>query len=360
MKEARDSSLDIAKGIGILLVVIGHLHELPLLLVKFIYSFHMPFFFILSGYLYNITKYSSLSLYEYIRSKWRKLIIPYFAMALSCYFIFIILPNLFLIISGRTESLLSFDKPLLGILYSKGSIDWLPNCSPLWFLTCIFVTQIIFFVIIKNLKGYRKIFIYCASCAVLGYLTTRFVPVKLPWNLDTALTAVFLFCLGNLSCRYKIINLIKKKAFTFIPFLIICSSLCFYFNFGMVNMAANRYGNIILFYFGAISSTLIILFISSIGSRFPFFRFWGENTMPVIGFSYAAKTLASDLLPHNYYDVWYLSLAVQIVVLYLIILLIRQVDSANNLFYGFRTEISYRPLFALRKSSPGVRNMLHQ
>jgi len=82
--------------------------------------------------------------------------------------------------------------------------------------------------------------------------------------------------------------------------------------------------------------------------------------MPVIGFSYAAKTLASDLLPHNYYDVWYLSLAIQILVLYLIILLIKQVDLANNLFYGFRGGISYRPLFSLSKSSPGVRNMLRQ
>ncbi len=58
--------------------------------------------------------------------------------------------------------------------------------------------------------------------------------------------------------------------------------------------------------------------------------------MPVIGFSYAAKTLASDLLPHNYYDLWYLSLAVQIVVLYLIIRMIRQVDSVNNFILRFQ------------------------
>ncbi|HAU31100.1 MAG TPA: hypothetical protein DCW46_02175 [Desulfotomaculum sp.] len=125
-------------------------------------------------------------------------------------------------------------------------------------------------------------------------------------------------------------------------------------------MAANRYGNVIMIYLGAISSALIILFISSIGSGLSFFRFRGENTMPVIGFSYAAKTLVSDLLPHNYYDVWYLSLTVQIMVLYLIILLIKQVDSANNLFYGFRGGTSYYPLFALRKSIPGVRDMLRQ
>ena len=52
----------IAKGIGIILVVIGHFHPdtSPLYwsdIRVIIYSFHMPLFFVLSGYLYVNGKY---------------------------------------------------------------------------------------------------------------------------------------------------------------------------------------------------------------------------------------------------------------------------------------------------------------
>ncbi len=46
-----------AKGIGVILVVIGHFLASSNLvqLNKFIYTFHMPMFFAISGYLYNIS-----------------------------------------------------------------------------------------------------------------------------------------------------------------------------------------------------------------------------------------------------------------------------------------------------------------
>lgn len=44
----RDSVIDIAKGIGIFLVVFGHV-PLPMDLITPIYLFHMPLFFFLSG-----------------------------------------------------------------------------------------------------------------------------------------------------------------------------------------------------------------------------------------------------------------------------------------------------------------------
>ena len=49
-REKRSEILDIAKGIGILLVVWAHAKG-PF--SKYIYQFHMPFFFLVSGYLYN-------------------------------------------------------------------------------------------------------------------------------------------------------------------------------------------------------------------------------------------------------------------------------------------------------------------
>lgn len=49
----RDNTFDIIKGIGILLVIIGHLAHGYGVLIPIIYTFHMPLFFIVSGYFYK-------------------------------------------------------------------------------------------------------------------------------------------------------------------------------------------------------------------------------------------------------------------------------------------------------------------
>lgn len=46
---ARDHTISICKGIAIILMVVGHV-EAPELLTNFIYTFHMPLFFIAAGY----------------------------------------------------------------------------------------------------------------------------------------------------------------------------------------------------------------------------------------------------------------------------------------------------------------------
>ena len=55
-KQSRDNRIDIARGIGMLLVIFGHLSERTQILRILAYSFHMPLFFIISGYLLNTKK----------------------------------------------------------------------------------------------------------------------------------------------------------------------------------------------------------------------------------------------------------------------------------------------------------------
>lgn len=54
MKE-RNVTIDIMKGIGIILMVVGH-SGCPSFLRNFIYTFHMPLFFMISGYLITESK----------------------------------------------------------------------------------------------------------------------------------------------------------------------------------------------------------------------------------------------------------------------------------------------------------------
>lgn len=49
VEKKRDLSFDIAKGIGMLAVILGHM-SLPARLSGFIFSFHMPLFFLINGF----------------------------------------------------------------------------------------------------------------------------------------------------------------------------------------------------------------------------------------------------------------------------------------------------------------------
>lgn len=93
LSKERIEWIDIAKGIGIILVVIGHMfrgftsagmykqYDGILKYIDYtIYSFHMPLFFIISGFLYKrkfkIDTYKCY--FKFIRSKIYSLMIPYF------------------------------------------------------------------------------------------------------------------------------------------------------------------------------------------------------------------------------------------------------------------------------------------
>ena len=73
----RDRTLDIAKGIAILLMMYGHLRYTYLNMDTFyswIYSFHMPFFMYITGVLTNI---KTKDKWSQIKSKVLKIIFPY-------------------------------------------------------------------------------------------------------------------------------------------------------------------------------------------------------------------------------------------------------------------------------------------
>lgn len=84
MEKQRDNFLDFCKGYAIFLVILGHVIQfisgnLQDQIFNFIYLFHMPFFFMLSGYLADKTIHlNNLFLLKKIRS----LLLPFFLLDL--------------------------------------------------------------------------------------------------------------------------------------------------------------------------------------------------------------------------------------------------------------------------------------
>ena len=76
--------LDIARGIGILLVVLGHndFEAISLFIHQVIYSFHIPLFFFLSGYFINI----SIPFFDFVKKRFNALLKPFLFTIFLIYF----------------------------------------------------------------------------------------------------------------------------------------------------------------------------------------------------------------------------------------------------------------------------------
>lgn len=82
MNNKRFITLDIAKALMIILVVIGHYNPIDApnwyhLILKFIYTFHMPVFLFVSGYVYIATKRKE-SYFSFLYKKVKRLLVPYY------------------------------------------------------------------------------------------------------------------------------------------------------------------------------------------------------------------------------------------------------------------------------------------
>lgn len=74
--------IDISKGSGMLLIMLGHA-PIPEELKKAIYTFHVPLFFLLSGILFSVQKYSSFG--SFFKRKFITLVVPYLSFSILNY-----------------------------------------------------------------------------------------------------------------------------------------------------------------------------------------------------------------------------------------------------------------------------------
>ncbi|WP_335455023.1 acyltransferase family protein [Neobacillus niacini] len=175
--------IDACKGIGIFLVIIGHttLVSTPRL---HIYSFHMPMFFFLSGFLFS----SKNNFKEFVFSKVKSLLVPYFAFAVIS----------FLLFSYYQNQPIDINKFLVSTLESKRNFIYYND--PLWFLTSLFLIEIIFYFIVKFVKNKFTILLVVLIVSFLAFseLGATSGARILPWSLDQSLYYIVYFGIGYL------------------------------------------------------------------------------------------------------------------------------------------------------------------
>jgi fucose 4-O-acetylase-like acetyltransferase len=274
----RKKEIDIAKGIGIIAVVYGHtVSSLHL----YIYIFHMPLFFIISGFLYAAKKKEPLV--PYVKKKAHSLLLSYL--------ILLVLTNVML------KTLYYFTDQEF-VIY--GSMLYHPygNSGALWFLlallwvTCIY--KVIDIYVPYNFKAATVVLVF-----VIGRLLSNF-GIHIPTFLDTACTSMIFYLSGIILCKYM--NLFNMELILYM--LGISLLPCILIDLPMsIDLMDNMYEPF-YFMFLSVSISFLIIRVSFIKSFAmskvgTFLAYFGRISLVILAFHLFAFELCYFVIPKS-------------------------------------------------------------
>lgn len=260
--------VDVAKGLGILFVVLGHCLVFAGCwssnLFWYIYAFHMPFWFTISGYLYKWKDPSS-----FIIGRVSALLVPYLA-----YF--------------------SLNIAIYAILTCMGKSQYFSTCcfGAFWFLITLFFIVLAHYLLdvflySKSKRGGIIQVVVSIIALLLGLNYARYISGEPNQPIATAFVGYAFFSLGNALQRVKIT--FPPKDFTRIARFVVglfLSVILFFtakYNGGNnIDMNTSRYMNEILFVVNALLGIMSFSLISVAIGRSRILQNLGRNSLTIL------------------------------------------------------------------------------
>ena len=256
--------IDMAKGYGILGVVIGHITT-PGITV-WLYTFHIPLFFFLSGYLFN----ANYSFDTFLKRRVKSLLIPYFCLSV---------PVLF-----------------HELIFSKGlSFGWNDVCSeglkvvfqerysPLWFISSLLGTNVLFYFINKYLKNNwaKWLVVFLLITFVLVYWDKD--GRAFYWNLDISLFVIPFMLIGSQLHEQRIMmKFSSRRIILVVFFFFFCNIVLGALNYHITGRKTDLYYNDVdivpVSYLAAFCGIMFIILISRLWT-IKWIQYLGRNSL---------------------------------------------------------------------------------
>ena len=250
----RDLSLDFVKGFGIVLVIYGHIHAGDNISNNWVYSYHMPLFFFVSGILFNKKK-SNESLVYYVIQEAKKILYPYLTFS----FLYLIVKCL----------MLEYDLNEI-IRFFVDTFTFVGR-GVFWFLSSLFFAEILYFIIEK--KKCKSLIM--GAILLLTLFTSSFLQNNDAYQYATIyywlnipnrilISTVFLW-LGNCIATSKLWSeeyLRKNSLITFLSLFIFLVNAALADKNGHCDLHYSQLNNTVLFYYFAITSSVSLLLLS--------------------------------------------------------------------------------------------------
>ena len=281
----RNETIDIARGIAIILMCIGHAY-CPDMLCKFIYMFHMAFFFITSGYFFNKEK-SISSPWEFIVKRIKGLWIPFVKWGI----IFTFLHNVFLDLKLLTPGNHYYGiKETFWKAFTTNT-RFIPTeemMGPYWFFSCLFYVSIfslLIFYITNKFTNKRWIessvfsFFY-----LLGFYIIFTTGGGILDNLTRTFVVSFLFYIGYLWAMYN-----DRIKYDWLGLILSISVLLIgaFSKYGEIAIPEQKFQGPILFLVYSISGTYMLLCMSKYIEKYSngvkkFLSYAGSKTLIIL------------------------------------------------------------------------------
>lgn len=218
----RKPEFDIMKGILIVLVVIGHTSiRLPYI---DLFWFHMPTFFMITGYLSQ--RWVPFNDTAYLRHKAFQLLVPYLSYSIVLF--------LFIGYSPLWKYML---KVFLG-----GTLNITPFSYPFWYVNTLLVA-LVAFGLIKQLTQSLQLLLIASLYLIVHLMTYWDFHPPVPWGIDNAMGALVFIYIGD---KFKVYKTQKWH------YSLLCAPVLFTFinklggvNY-RINMASIEYNHLIL------------------------------------------------------------------------------------------------------------------
>lgn len=198
--------VDYLKCFAIYLVVLGHC-TIDSKLMHIIYSFHLPLFFFLSGYVFNVKKYLEKT-DEFFISRLKNLLLPYIKYCTYIVVFLFILTR----VKGEKIAYTLFDiinALFLGLRFGSCGIS-------LWFIISLFTIQLFILNFYRIFKHDRMVLLISLLLSFATISITSGTNYRLPFYLDLSLVFLLIFELGFLSRKFNILNLLINKLYIYI------------------------------------------------------------------------------------------------------------------------------------------------
>ena len=264
----RDKSLDILRAFAILFVIFGHITHVSELR-QYIWGFHIPLFFAISGFLFNQEKYGSLRVF--LKAKRKALVVPYV-------FFYVITLVYWIVVESRIRSGgVTWYMELMGMVYGTYSLKYMFFNGALWFMPCLFSIELLYWFIAKMNCSWL-IFVVLIIFNVLGISFVDYL-YWLPWGLNAAMIGLIFFGLGNLIKSKK--EFIAELKWYYWGGIIVSASVLQFFTFGYshTDLASLSFSNPFLYVPVALIGIVLYFSIAKIIKKNFFLEWLGKNTL---------------------------------------------------------------------------------